>query len=174
MFYISIFQKLLTIWGWLNLLWEALKFCLKLWKTKENLKIWFFFWTEFSAGISSDRFKIRAKKYKLYRAIIKLVMLVFCWAGPVTCWQTDAAKNLALFPNRLAPSKPITDSSQFVYYSTSATTRYCACSTTLLYCLRQNRLQKPLLSSLRWWSKNSFNRNSHNTKTLLKRLKFVF
>ena len=87
----------------------------------------------------------------------------------MTCWQTDAAKNLALFPNRLAPSKPITDSSQFVYYSTSATTRYCACSTTLLYCLRQNRLQKPLLSSLRWWSKNSFNRNSHNTKTLLKR-----
>ena len=76
-FYISIFPKLLTIWGWLNLLWEALKFCLKLWKTKENLKIWFFFWTEFSAGISSDRFKIRAKKYKLYRAIIKLVMLVF-------------------------------------------------------------------------------------------------
>ena len=77
MFYISIFPKLLTIWGWLNLLWEALKFCLKLWKTKENLKIWFFFWTEFSAGISSDRFKIRAKKYKLYRAIIKLVMLLF-------------------------------------------------------------------------------------------------
>ena len=77
MFCISIFQKLLTIWCWLNLLWEALKFRLKLWKTKENLKIWFFFWTEFSAGISSDRFKIRAKKYKLYRAIIKLVMLVF-------------------------------------------------------------------------------------------------
>ena len=61
----------------LNLLWEAVKRCLKLRKTKEVLKIWFFFWTEFSAGISSDRFKIRAKKYKLYRAIIKLVMLLF-------------------------------------------------------------------------------------------------
>ena len=78
--YISIFPRLLTIWGGkigLNLLWEAVKRCLKLRKTKEILKIWFFFWTEFSAGISSDRFKIRAKKYKLYRAIIKLVMLLF-------------------------------------------------------------------------------------------------
>ena len=124
--------------------WEALKFCLKLWKTKENLKIWFFFWTEFSAGISSDRFKIRAKKYKLYRAIIKLVMLVFL-LGRASDLLTDwCCEKSGTFPKSFGA---VQTNYRFV---TICILHQILCLLVLkVYCLRQNRLQKPFLGGLR-------------------------